>query len=127
MSDARSRLTHADDSYYREHFAASAMPLADHRYEDVRPAYMLGHLAGHDPDFAALEFEEIEAELERRWNDEQRVRLGEWPAVRGFARAGWARGRSFPTRLGDLPRSRERGQAAERADRWDGGERAEPR
>ena len=31
------------------------------------------------------------------------------------------------SRLGDLPRSRERGQAAERADRWDGGERAEPR
>jgi hypothetical protein len=115
--ETASRITRSDESYYREHFDASAPPLADRRFEDVRPAYVLGHLAGYDPDYAGLEFDQIEAELERRWNDEQRARLAEWQAVRGFARAGYARGRTFADRLGDLsPRLGRSPDPGERGD-----------
>ena len=124
------RLTAADESYYREHFDASEPALADRRYEDVRPAYLLGHLAAYDPDLAGLEFEEVERELERRWNDEQRARLGEWPAVRGYANAGYARGSSFAAGLGDLPRrpsDHGRGRANDEDDRRAGDARTPSR
>lgn len=126
LADAASRITPSDDSYYREHFDASATPLADRRYEDVRPAYVLGHLAGYNPDYAGREFEEIEADLERGWGEDQRGRLGEWASLRGYARAGYARGRTFAEGLGDLPRrtgERSGERQGELPDRGDGARR----
>src|SRR6476661_5634742 len=45
VSEATHKFTQDDDMYYREHFVNRSDRLADRGYDDVRPAYQLGHLA----------------------------------------------------------------------------------
>src|ERR671929_1615615 len=86
-------LSASDDAYFRSHYEASPDRLADRSYEDVRAAYVLGHLAGRNPDYAGRSFEETEDDLRRGWNDDISKQYGQWSTVRGYARAAFERAR----------------------------------
>ena len=78
------------DTYYRTHY--ETRPLGDRRYDDVRPAYQLGHLASRNPDYRGRSFDEVETDLRRGWSDDIGARHGDWASVRGYAREGYAHG-----------------------------------
>ena len=86
-------ITEGDDTAFKSHYDSSGRVLADRSYEQVRPAYIAGHLAGRNPDYRGRTFEEVEADLRRGWNDDVSRQLGEWPAVRGYARTAFERAR----------------------------------
>jgi hypothetical protein len=98
IAEAVERLTEDDETYYRRHHASTARG-SDRTYDEARPAYHLGHIAGMNPDYQGRQFEEIEADLQRGWNDDVRNRYGEWDAVRGFVEAGFKRRRETSDRV----------------------------
>lgn len=93
ISEAVEKLTEDDETYYRQHHQGSTDRRAGRAYDDARPAYQLGHIAGMNPDYKGRRFEEIEADLQRGWNDDVRGRYGEWDAVRGYVEEGFNRRR----------------------------------
>lgn len=88
VTEAAEKLGEDDHAYFRQHFERSPHRPADRSYDDVRNAYVLGHVASHNPNFTAREFEAVEPELERAWPGN----AGEWSSAREFAREGYARG-----------------------------------
>jgi hypothetical protein len=102
ISEAVEKLTEDDETYYRQHHRQVADRRRSERrspertYDDVQPAYHLGHIAGMNPDYKGRRFEEIEADLQRGWNDDVRGRYGEWDAVRGYVEAGFNRRMGTP-------------------------------
>jgi hypothetical protein len=96
ISEAVERLTEDDETYWRRHHAQHRPSPAGESaptFEDARPAYHLGHIAGMNPEYQGREFEEVETELQRGWSDDVRSRYGEWDAVRGYVEAGFTRRR----------------------------------
>ena len=93
VAEAASSLSQEDEEYFRGHYDSLAERPADRAYDDVRPAYYLGQIASHNPNFTAREFDEVEPELERGWAS-YGDKFGAWPTVRGYASEGFARGRS---------------------------------
>lgn len=93
ISEAASNFTHADDAHYRDAYEGSDARLGDRKYDDVRPAYQLGHLASRNPDYQGRDFEEIETDLQSGWTDDVSRSSGKWQEVRGFARDAFVRGR----------------------------------
>ena len=84
-------LSHDDDVRYRTTYEASPHRLADRSYEDVRPAFRIGHLAGDNPEFAGKSFESIEHDIQRGWSGDMSTRYGSWETVRRFARDAYER------------------------------------
>lgn len=120
ISDAASHASDEDETYYRSQYGAqygasvagagavgtatgassgmSAEPGAvvsrpERSYDDVRPAYQIGHLAGRNPDYQGRSFEEVEADLRRGWTPDVSTRHGEWHEVREYARSAFDRSR----------------------------------
>ena len=91
ISESAYHATHHDDEYYRGHHADA---VAEHQFDDVRPAYQLGHLAGRNPDYHGRSFDEVETDLRHGWTDEVSARHGPWEQVRGYARAAFERSRA---------------------------------
>ena len=85
-----------DDAYFRAHYDASPDRLAGRSYEDARAAYVIGHLAGRNPDYAGKSFEDVEDDLRKGWTDDVSKQHGQWSAVRGFARAAFEHARGTP-------------------------------
>jgi hypothetical protein len=109
--DVASGISSDEDLAYRAQYESSPERRADQRYEDVRPAYHLGHLARLNPDYAGRSFEEIEPDLERGWTEELRAQCGAWSTIRTFAREGYLR-REQHERLGGTPRTMSPTEAA---------------
>jgi hypothetical protein len=86
--------TDKDYAAYRAHYAASPEYMADRTYDQVSAAYVAGHLAGRNPDYAGRTFDQIEPDLERSWSDDVARKHGAWPAVRRYARVAFDRARS---------------------------------
>jgi uncharacterized protein (TIGR02271 family) len=88
VSEAMSTYTAEDDEYYRSHFGASGTRGSS--YDDARPAYQLGHLAGINPDYRGRSFDDVEGDLRDAY-----VTSGQrnWDDVRGYARNAYTRGR----------------------------------
>src|SRR5215211_3535314 len=76
-----SNLTQDDDNFYRSHYESSNR-LADRGFEDVRPAYHLGHVAAHNPDYANRSWNDVESDLQRGWNSDASQQYGDWSTVR---------------------------------------------
>jgi hypothetical protein len=93
VAEAASALTHEDEAHFRRHFDSVSQRPADRAYDDVRPAYYLGQIASHNPNFIAREFDEVEPELERGWASHG-DKYGSWTTVRSYAAEGFTRGRS---------------------------------
>ena len=93
VSEAASTLTNDDDTHFRAHYDASPDRPADRAYDDVRGAYYLGQIASHNPNYESSTFTDVETELQRGW-EPYADKYGSWQSVRGFAEAGYTRGRS---------------------------------
>ena len=101
ISEAASAYTEDDDAYYRSRYqsrlAGGALApdarTSSRDYDDYRPAYQLGHLAGRNPEYERRNFDEVEGDLRRGWTDDVSARYGEWDSVRDHAREGYERGR----------------------------------
>jgi len=87
------QVTFDDDVVYRAHYDFSPTRLADRSYEVVRPAYLIGHIAGANPTYEGRAFEDIENELRAGWSEEIRAKHGEWDAVRHYAKEAFGRQR----------------------------------
>jgi hypothetical protein len=94
ISEAASHVTTDDEEFYRTHYERSPNRLADRSYEEIRPAYQLGHLAGRNPDYQGRTFEDVEPELQRGWTTDVSARHGDWQQVRPYARDAFERGRT---------------------------------
>ena len=86
-------MTEDDDRAYRRHYETVPTRLADRRYEELRPAYVAGHLAARNPEWAGRSFEDVEADLRRGWSADVARSCGEWMAVRPYARTAFDRAR----------------------------------
>jgi hypothetical protein len=94
VAEATGALSRDDDEYYRKIWEGTLNRPADRSFEDVRPAYYLGHVAAHNPDYASKEWNEVQQDLQRGWNEEQTRRYGAWSTVSGYASEGFNRARS---------------------------------
>jgi len=92
VAEAATAITPADDTYYRRHFDSKAGRMGNRTYDEVKPAYYIGHLASRNPDYQNRSFEDVETDLSRGWGTDRN--RGSWDDVRGFASEGFTRGRS---------------------------------
>jgi hypothetical protein len=99
VAEAATAVTTEDDGYYRKHYESSPTRLADRSYDDVKPAYYLGHVASRNPDYRNRSFNEIETDLRAGWTKDPRY--GSWDAVRSYASEGYTRGRSTLANAGN--------------------------
>lgn len=94
----------ADDDYYQNHHQRTYSALdntADRAttsrpsYNDVRPAYQLGHLAGVNPDYQSSSFDDVEPHLSNAYGSAYGGTSGQnnWNDVRQYAQDAWSRGR----------------------------------
>ena len=86
------------DETYRSAYESRKDRLADRSYEDVRPAYQLGHIASENPDYNGKNFETIETDLQRGWTNDLRARHGDWSTVKPFAEEAYNSRTSVTTR-----------------------------
>lgn len=91
VAEAAHKFTSEDDSLYRERFEGRTGRLADRSYDDVRPAYQLGHVASLNPDYNGRTFDEIEPDLQSGWGNDLRARHGDWATVRPYAEEAYSR------------------------------------
>jgi hypothetical protein len=91
VAEAATAITTDDDRFYRTKY--ESLPSRGTRtYDEVKPAFYLGHVASRNPDFRNRSFEEIEPDLRRGWTADGKY--GTWDEARGFAREGFNRGRA---------------------------------
>ncbi|MBK5187450.1 MAG: hypothetical protein JJD97_04345 [Gemmatimonadaceae bacterium] len=93
------QVTFEDDVVYRAHYDFSPTRLADRSYEVVRPAYLIGHIAGSNPEYEGLAFEAIERDLRTGWTEAIRAKHGDWEAVRQYATEAFGRQRQRLARV----------------------------
>jgi hypothetical protein len=98
VSEATRKFTSDDDVYYRERFESRSDRLADRSYDDVRPAYQLGHIACMNPDYNGRTFEEVEPDLQLGWSNDLRARHGDWSTVRPCVEEAYSRHSSVTSR-----------------------------
>ena len=80
-----------EDRWCRAHYERQENLLADRAYDEVRPAYVYGHLAARNPALAGRPFADIEEELRRDWDAGLSARHGEWAKARPYAQAAYER------------------------------------
>src|SRR5690349_24810632 len=66
-AEATHNYSDTDDQIYRDTYENSPSRLADRSYDQVRPAYQLGHIAGMNPDYRDRDFDAVEGDLQRGW------------------------------------------------------------
>jgi hypothetical protein len=88
VGDALSRYTTDDDTYYRAHFAHYIDAGDGDLFEATRPAYILGHLAGFNPEYIGQPWREVEQALAAAWCRRSRA---DWGAVSDVVRAAFNR------------------------------------
>lgn len=93
-AEAAGSYTDEDDRFYRSSYEGSSTRIADRSYDDVRPAFQAGHIAGMNPEYRNRDWDEVEGDLRRGWTDDLRARHGEWDAARPFARDAFTRSRA---------------------------------
>jgi len=94
VAEATGTLSRDDDEYYQKIWESSPNRPADRSFEDVRPAYHLGYVAAHNPDYANKSWSDVQQDLSRGWNESHTKRYGAWSTVSGYASEGFNRARS---------------------------------
>jgi hypothetical protein len=97
VAEAAQRFDEHDETY-RTRYESRNDRLADRSYDDVRPAYQLGHIASENPDYNGKNFESIETDLQRGWTNDLRAKHGDWSTVRPFAEEAYTTRSSVSTR-----------------------------
>lgn len=95
VTEAISTLSQNEDAYYRAHFEASPDRIADRSYADARPAYLLGHVAAHNPEYRGKSWNEVANELNRGWSADHTHHYGDWSTVSRYAGEGFTHGRAL--------------------------------
>lgn len=90
--------TAEDDRFYRDRYESSPRRLADRSYEEIRPAYRVGHFARSNPEYNGLDFESIEPWLRAGWTGGDSSRDAIWPQMREYARDAYSRDFSVTSR-----------------------------
>ena len=90
-------ITSDDEAAFRRDFESTPDRLADRSYDQIRPAYVTGHLAGRNPEYAGRSFEDVESDLRGGWTADVSQQCGEWQAMRRYARVAFDRARSTGT------------------------------
>ncbi|MES2523866.1 MAG: hypothetical protein V4617_14260 [Gemmatimonadota bacterium] len=82
-----------DDTFYRTHHESrrTAGDANRYSYDDVRPAYQIGHLAGSNPDYSNRSFDDVEPHLRSAYST---AGQNNWDDVRGYAQDAYTRGRT---------------------------------
>ena len=93
-SEAAHHYTPDVDASYRRAYESSPSRVADRSFEDVRPAYQAGHVAGLNPDYRDRDFDAVEGDLKRGWTDDLRSKHGEWDVAKPYARDAYAQSRA---------------------------------
>ena len=96
VSEAASTFSDDDDQYYRSQFGSSQRG-SGRSYDETRPAYQVGYLAGMNPDYSNRSFDEVEGDLERGWSSSDARESAQWSDVRDYARHAYDRGRERMT------------------------------
>jgi hypothetical protein len=91
-----------DEGYYRQHYESQSTTAdrptdRSYSYDDVRPAYQVGHLAGANPDYSNRSFDEVEPHLRTAYGS---AGQNNWDDVRGYARDAYSRGRTVGAERG---------------------------
>jgi hypothetical protein len=79
------------DTFYRSHWEQNRR--ADLDWDEARIGYGVGHVAGRNPDYAGLPYEDIEPDIRRGWNWKQR----DYETMRPYVRTGYERTMSGTT------------------------------
>jgi hypothetical protein len=95
VAEATEAISSDDEEHYRKVWEGAEHRPADRSFEDVRPAFYVGHVAAQNPDYANRSWSEVQQELSRGWSDEHAKRYGSWSAVSSYAEAGYERGRTL--------------------------------
>jgi hypothetical protein len=93
-AEATHKYSDVDDRFYRDTYETSPSRLGDRSYDQVRPAYQLGHIAGMNPDYRDRDWNAVEGDLERGWTGDVRAQHGDWATARPFARDAFNRSRA---------------------------------
>jgi hypothetical protein len=93
VAEATEALSQDDETYYRGVYEGRADRPADRSFDDVRPAFYLGHVAAQNPDYANRSWSDVQQDLSRGWSDDHAQRHGSWQSVSSYAEAGYQRGR----------------------------------
>lgn len=93
VTEAASGVTKDDDEFYRGHYEGSSTKLADRGFDDARPAYHLGHVAAHNPDYQGKNWSDVSSDLQRGWTSDHSKKYGDWNSVSGYAGEGFNRSR----------------------------------
>src|SRR4051812_25872712 len=70
VAEATEALSSDDDEYYRGVYEGRADRPADRSFDDVRPAFYLGHVAAQNPDYANRSWSDVQQDLSRGWSDD---------------------------------------------------------
>lgn len=87
----------AEDRACRRHFESSGRAAASSAgpaggagdYGRAREAYRFGHVARHNPEYSSRPFDQVEAQVERAWEQVGRESHGEWSGVRDQVSFGY--------------------------------------
>ena len=117
VAEAATAVTTDDDDYYRRHYDTT--PIGDRSYDQVRPAYHIGHIASRNPDYRGRSFDDVDADLRRGWAADH---AQPWDSVRSYASEGYRRGASTLSNAG----ARVANAADDLKDRVDGNPASRP-
>jgi len=90
LAEAAEDITEADEQFYRADFERRKELRLE--YDAAKGAYLLGDLAAANPTYAAQDFETVERDLSRGWQ-QSAAAYGDWQAVRGCVSVGFERAR----------------------------------
>lgn len=93
-AEATHKYSDTDDQIYRDTYESSPSRIADRSYDQVRPAYQLGHIAGMNPEYRDRDFDAVEGDLQRGWTGDVAAKHGDWSTARPFARDAFTRSRA---------------------------------
>ncbi len=81
----------SEDRACRQHYESrrSASTAQATEYDRVRPAYQFGYMAGRNPEYQSKPFDQVEAQIERAWEQVGREQSGSWSDVRDQVSFGY--------------------------------------
>lgn len=81
------------DAYWHDRYFLEPYFVAGRGYDQYRPAYALGWKASLEPEHAQQDFDDVEFELEERWEQVRGSSLLHWSQVRDAVEASWLQAR----------------------------------
>ena len=92
------------DAFYRKHWDENRR--ADLEWEDARVGYAVGHIAGRNPDYTGMSYEEIEPDIRRGWTWKQR----DYEVMQPYVRLGYDRTMGKPQKKETTRMERKRSE-----------------